>query len=637
MKKRRAPGSMQKAPKESPVFGENSVAQIIPLDFDVKTLTQPRQKIADYAMDFIAKRGVKDIFLIPGGGCIHLVDSLGRHPELNYICNLHEQASGIAAEAYAQYTNNLGVALVTTGPGSTNVITAVAAAWLDSTPLMIISGQVQKQDMVNGRRTRQIGFQEIQSTEVVKEITKYAAVVDDPKYIRYHFERAYYEATSGRPGPVWLDIPLDIQAAEIEINTLLGYSPVLEAPKIEEETIDAIIDEINIAARPVLLVGNGVRLSKCEKQLNELVDALKIPVLTTWKAIDFYAEDHECFVGRPGIAGQRAANFTQQNADLIITIGARLDHGQTAYQPHNFARGAVKVIVDIDPFEIRKMGEVEYPVYADAREFIAKLLARRSQINNDNSDWLAIAKEWQRRYPVVLDEYWAPGGLVNNYVFIDVLSELMKPTDLLIPGSSGACSEVTMQAFKVKDGMRIFNSEGLGPMGFGIAASMGGCIASGRKHTICVDGDGGFFMNVQELEIIRREKLPIKFFVLNNDGYVSIRNTQNKHFGGHQVASGPESGCTLPDIKKTAACYGIKYYCIDSHDELRKKMKLVLNYNGPAICEVKMPPTQETAPRTAAYKKKDGSFASRPMEDMYPFLDRDEFEENMFIEILEDE
>jgi len=589
-----------------------------------------RQKISDYVMDFVAKRGVKDVFLVPGGGCIYLVDSLGRHPGLNYICNLHEQASSVAAEAYAQYTNNLGVALVTTGPGSTNAITAVAAAWLDSTPLMIISGQVQKKDMVNGRGTRQIGFQEIQSTQLVKSITKYAALVDDPKYVRYHFEKAYHEATTGRPGPVWLDIPLDIQAVEVEVPSLLGYSPVREESRITEETINSIVDEINKAKRPVLLVGNGVRLSKCEEHLYELTDVLKIPVLTTWKAIDFFAEDHACYAGRPGIAGQRAANFTQQNADLIITIGARLDHGQTAYQPHNFARKAVKVIVDIDPHEIHKMGSIEYPVCADASEFVEKLLEQKTQINNDNSDWLQTAKGWQKRYPVVLDEYWDLEDLVNNYVFIDALADLMQPTDLLIPGSSGGCSEITMQAFKVKDGMRILNSEGLGPMGFGIAASMGGCIASGRKHTICIDGDGGFFMNIQELEVIRREDLPIKYFVLNNDGYVSIRNTQNKHFGGHQVASGPESGCTLPDIEKTAACNGIKYYCIDNHNDLKKKMKLVLDYGGPAICEVKMPSTQETAPRTAAYKKKDGSFASRPMEDMYPFLDRDEFEENMY-------
>ena len=591
--------------------------------------TLAKQKLSDYVMDFIASCGVKDVFLLPGGGCIHLVDSLGRHSDLNYICNLHEQASGIAAEAYAQYTNNLGVALVTTGPGSTNIITAVAAAWLDSTPLMVISGQVQKKDMINGRGTRQIGFQEIQSTQLVEDITKYTAVVDDPKYVKYHLERAFAEATTGRPGPVWIDIPLDIQAVELERDSLLGYSSTKETADIEDETIDKIIDELNCASRPVMLVGNGVRLAKCEDALQQLVDTLKIPVLTTWKAIDFFAHDHECYAGRPGIAGQRGANFTQQNADFIISIGARLDHGQTAYQPHNFGRNAIKVIVDVDPFEVRKMGEIKYPIYADAGEFIGKLLAQRDQIENDNSEWLAQAKAWQQKYPVVLDEYRVEGALVNNYVFIDVLSQLMSPEDLLVPGSSGACSEITMQAFKVKDGMRILNTQGLGPMGFGIAASMGACIAGSKQHTVSIDGDGGFFMNVQELEVVRRERLPIKFFVLNNDGYVSIRNTQNKHFGGHQVASGPESGCTLPDIKKTAVCHGIKYYCINNHDELEKQIKLVLKHKGPVICEVKMPPTQETAPRTSAYKKKDGSFASRPMEDMYPFLDRDEFEENM--------
>jgi len=593
-------------------------------------------KLSDYVIQFIQDQGVNDIFLLPGGGCIHLVDSIGKS-DINFVCNLHEQACSIAADAYGQYTNNLGVCLVTTGPGGTNAITGLAAAWLDSTPTLFISGQVQKKDMASGRGVRQIGFQEIDMVSIVKPLTKYAVTITDPETIKHHMEKAVYLARTGRPGPAWIDIPLDVQAVSIDPTTQAGYTPDPTSSVDLSQLVSEIIPALNKAKRPIILAGNGVRLAGAIDEFNELTDALQIPILTTWKAIDFMEEEHPLFVGRPGGVGQRGANFSQQNSDFFISLGARLDHGQTAYQHQYFAREATKVIVDIDGSEIAKLQmNIDYAVEADAGEFIRELARQKEKIQFDCREWLAQCKEWQRRYPVVLPEYWEEKEHVNNYVFIDALSDVLPEGTLIIPGSSGGCSEVTMQAFRMKKGMRMFNSEGLGPMGFGIAASIGGCVASGSQKTICIDGDGGFIMNIQELETVRRLNLPIKFFVLNNNGYVSIRNTQNTHFEGHLVASGESSGLSLPSLEKNAYVYDLPYSRITTPDNIRAQLKKVIEGDGPAICEVMLPETHITAPKASVYRKPDGSFSARPMEDLAPFLEREEFNKNMLIEIVDE-
>ena len=593
-------------------------------------------KLSDYVINFIEKQGIKDVFLLPGGGCIHLIDSIG-NSDVNFVCNLHEQACSIAADAYGQYTNNMGVCLVTTGPGATNAITGIAAAWLDSTPVLVISGQVQKKDMINGRGTRQIGFQEIDAVGMVSPITKYAVTITNPNQIRYHLEKAAHLATSGRPGPVWLDIPLDVQAAMIDADSLEGYTPEDSSACDLSTVVSNVIEDLNNSSRPIILAGNGVRLSGSIEEFKELSSILNIPVLLTWKSIDFLEEEHPLFVGRPGGVGQRGANFSQQNSDFLISLGARLDHGQTAYQHKYFAREAKKVIVDIDPSEINKMQmQIEHPVPHDAGDFIKELIRQKDKIDVDCGDWLQTCKRWQKKYPVILPEYWEQKDCVNNYVFIDALSDVVPEGALLVPGSSGGCSEVTMQAFRVKKDQRMFNSEGLGPMGFGIAASIGGCVASGNQETICIDGDGGFIMNIQELEVVKRLNLPIKFFVLNNDGYVSIRNTQNTHFNGNLVASGVDSGLTLPSIESQAHAYGIPFARIERPKSLHSKLEAILSINGPVICEIILPPTHTTLPKASVYKKEDGSFAARPMEDLAPFLDRDEFRDNMIVEILDD-
>jgi acetolactate synthase I/II/III large subunit len=601
-------------------------------------------KLSDYVFQVIAQTGVKHVFMLPGGGCMHLCDSLGRNKDLTFICNLHEQAAAIAADAYGQFTNNLGVALVTTGPGGTNTLTGLAAAWLDSTPCIFISGQVKRADMKGARGVRQLGFQEIDIVRMVEPITKYAVTVTDPPTIRYHLEKALYLARQGRPGPVWVDIPLDVQAVQVDEADLQPFDPSELAPPADTNLIQQaagqVVGMLKISSRPAFLAGNGIRLDRALESFNALLEVLKVPLLTTWKALDFVADDHPLYAGRPGGVGQRGANFTQQNADLLIVIGARLDFGQTAYEHSNFACCARKVIVDIDAAEIGKLQmKIDVPVIAGAGIFMNALreAIKTSGPLPDYSAWLARTKAWAKKYPVCLPEYRAITDGVSNYILIEELSKQMRNEDLLIPGSSGACSETTMQAFRCKMGQRVFNSEGLGPMGFGIPAAIGGCIASGGRRTVCIDGDGGFVMNIQELEIIRRLNLPIKFFVLDNNGYGSIRQSQNAYFQGRYVASEPSSGLTLPDLTKVVASYGIEVCEIQSHAGLEAMVDNVLGHTRPVVCIVRITPAQITVPRVTSGQRADGSMYSRPMEDMAPLLDRAEFLENMISMPIENE
>lgn len=594
-------------------------------------------KLSDYVINFIADAGVKDIFLLPGGGCMHLIDSVGKNRKINYICNLHEQACAIAADAYGQFTNDLGVALVTTGPGGTNTITGLAAAWLDSTPCLFISGQVKRADFASLHGVRQMGFQEIDITRLVSSITKYAVTITEPGTIRYHLEKAVYLARSGRPGPVWVDIPLDVQAIMIEESSLVGFYPDKVDASIRtsllQQQVSTTIDLLNHSARPVILAGNGIRLAKSQKEFLRLIELVKIPVLTTWRAIDFLPETHWLFAGRPGAVGQRGANFAQQNSDFLLSIGARLDYGQTGYNHKNFARAAKKVMVDIDAAEIHKMmTPIDLPIQVDARDFLNEFLRQSDKLMlKDRSAWLKRCKEWQSRYPVVLPKYLQDKYYVNLYAMIDVLADEMSAGDLLIPGSSGACCEATMQAFRMKEGIRCFYTPGLGAMGFGVPASIGGCIASGGQRTICLDGDGGFHMNCRELEVVRRLNLPIKFFVLNNQGYGSIRFSQRNYFDGHYVACDSQSGLTLPDTNKVAQAYGIPVRQLLNHTNMRQNIREILEASGPTVCDVAISPDQVTSPKLSSMQRSDGSMVSKPLEDLWPFLDRHEFLSNMII------
>jgi len=588
-------------------------------------------KLSDFVVEFIAQQGVKHVFMLPGGGAMHLNDSLGKNKKIEYICTLHEQAAAIAADAYSQYTNNLGVVQVTTGPGSTNTMTGVTASWLDSIPVIYISGQVKTADLKTQRGVRQMGFQEVDTVKMVESITKYAVTITDAKSIKYHLQKATYLAKRGRPGPVWIDIPLDIQAAEVDPDKMTSFDPkeLKEDVKSLETEVTKAARMLSESKRPVILVGNGVRLSGAQEIFVKLAEKLKIPVMTTWKAADFLPEDHPLFIGRPGAVGHRGANFAQQTSDLIMILGARLDLGQTAYNHKNFAPHAKKIMVDIDEKEINKMEmEIHLPVVGDAKVFLEELSKQKIE-TKQTAVWLKKCQDWKKRYPVILPEYFKQKRYVNDYVLLRALSQEMKSGDLLVPGSSGACSERSSQAFEMKKGVRFINSQALGSMGFGIAQAIGACLASGKKRTVSIEGDGGFIMNVQELELVRRMKLPIKFFVLNNNGYVSIRTTQINYFNKNFVASTPKSGLTLPDYKKIAAAFGLPYVQLKDQKDIRGKIKKILATKGPVLCEVMVAPDQITQPRVSSKKLEDGKMMSMPMEDLWPFLDREEFEENM--------
>lgn len=597
-------------------------------------------KLSDFVFQFLAERGVKHVFMLPGGGAMHLNDSVGRCGGIEYVCNLHEQASAIAAEAYARVTGNLGVALVTTGPGGTNAVTGVAGAWLESTPVMVISGQVKRADLKNDIGVRQLGPQEIGIVDIVSSITKYAITVTDPDSIRYHMEKAVYLARSGRPGPVWIDIPLDVQAAQIDPAQLEGFTPPAAdtvSSKLSEQAAQAI-KILNQSERPVLLVGNGVRLAGAIEDFHALVDILGIPVLTTWMGTDLMDDRHPLFFRKPGTVASRGANFTLQNSDCVVSIGARLDFAVTGFDQSQFARAARKIVVDVDEAEIRKLKtQVDLPVAADAGAFIREMIARKGSFQkHDRSAWLDRCSDWKDRYPVVLPEYGAQQGSVNTYIFTDILADELTGNDQIIPGSSGVGIDTFWLSFRVKEGQRLFSTGGLGAMGFGIPAAIGGCIAGGGKRTISVDGDGGFQLNIQELETVARLNLPIKYFVLCNQGYASIRAMQRNHFSGRLVACDDTSGLTLPNLSKIAEAYGIKSYTIADHSDIRGDIRNVLSMPGPVICEVVTAPDQAIGPRCSSAVRADGSIVSKPLEDLYPFLDREEFLSNMIIPPLDE-
>jgi acetolactate synthase I/II/III large subunit len=597
-------------------------------------------RLADYVMQRVAEAGVGHVFMVPGGGAMHLNDALGLRKDLQFVSTLHEQAAAIAAEAYARVTNNLGVALVTTGPGGTNAITGVAGAWLESTPCLILSGQVKRADLKGSLGVRQLGPQEVDIVSIVTPITKYAVTVMDPLSIGYEMDKALHLARTGRPGPVWLDIPLDVQGAQIDPAVLERYDAGSAKPLSADvaDQIERTIDLLNAAERPVLLVGNGVRLAGAGDAMLRLVDALDIPVLATWMGADLLWETHPRYFGKPGTVASRGANYTLQNADLLLSIGARLDVPVTGFDRTQFARAAQVVVVDIDPTEINKLGAVvDLPICADAGAFISGVLERSGTIAAvDRTAWLERCTDWKTRYPVILPEYWERADFVNTYAFSSVLADELDGNDLIIPGSSGVGIDTFWLAFAVKQGQRLFSTGGLGAMGFGLPASIGGCLASGRKRTISVDGDGGFQLNIQELETVVRLDLPIKFFVINNDGYASIRASQNNHFHGNLVGSDASSGLTLPDLMKIGAAYGIATERITENAGLKAGIRAALDRPGPVLCEVVVAPDQAIGPRVSSALRPDGSIVSRPLEDLWPFLERDELRANMLIPTIDE-
>ena len=571
---------------------------------------------------------------------MHLNDSLSRETAIEAICNSHEQASAIAAEMYAKATNNLGVAMVTTGPGGTNAVTGVAGAWLDSTPCLFVSGQVKRPDRMfdaEGRPlgVRQLGVQEVDIVSIVRPLTKYAVTVSDPSTIRYHLEKANYLARSGRPGPVWIDIPLDVQAFPIDPETLPGFNPserVTAAPDLAAQ-VQRLIEALNRSERPLLFAGNGIRLAGAEREFAELVRLLRVPVAATWCAADLVSVEDPLYVGRPGTVAARGANFALQNCDFLLAIGVRMDFAITGYAPDKLARGAHKVMVDVDAAELAKLSpHVQSPVHADARVFLSEMLARRDRLAQvDRSPWNQRCSDWKTRYPVVTADHRRPWGRVSIYHLAEVIISETETSDVMVSGNSGSGIEIFLLACPNRTGQRIHHTAGLGAMGYGIPSSIGACLAHGRRRTVCVDGDGGFQFNIQELETVARLGLPIKFFVLNNDGYASIRASQTNYFGQANIGCDAGTGLTIPDLVKVGASYGLATATIPDQSDLRRAVRRVLDMPGPVVCDVRVIPDEVRAPRLSSVQRADGSFVSRPLEDLWPFLDRDEFLANMIV------
>jgi acetolactate synthase-1/2/3 large subunit len=596
-------------------------------------------KVSDYLARRVADLGVRHVFLIPGGGAMHLNDAFGNCPGLQYVCNHHEQASAIGVEAYSRVTGNIGVACVTSGPGGTNTLTGVLGCWLDSIPGLFISGQIKTSTMVasTGLPLRQFGDQEADIVSVVRSITKYAVVVLDPKTVRYHFERAVYLARHGRPGPVWLDVPLDVQSALVEEDELAPYDPEEDALHFDRgrvaRQVAEVLRRVRAAERPVILAGGGVRLSGALEAFREVIELLNVPVQTALGAHDLIESDHRLFVGRPSVTGDRSSNFIIQNSDLLLGLGSRLGVRQISYNFKAFARAAFQIAVDVDTAELRKPSlSLDLPVHCDLKLFLEEMLR---QLGGKplplKAEWLEWCRERRRRYPSVLPEHRDQKGSVNTYWLIDVLSQVL-PEGQIIVLANGTANTCTFQAIKLKKGQRLFTNSGCATMGYDLPAAIGACFASGGQDVVCIAGDGSIQMNLQELQTIVHHKLPIKIFVLSNDGYVSMRMTQAAYFKGRYVAANAASGVTCPDIVKVAGAYGIPASRIHDHDGLEGKLRAVLQTPGPAVCDIVMSPEQTQLPKLASRVLPDGTLVSSPMEDMYPFLSREEFLANMIIE-----
>ncbi|WP_122642490.1 thiamine pyrophosphate-binding protein [Luxibacter massiliensis] len=592
-----------------------------------------KKKLSDFIWEYIADLGVKHVFMFPGGGAMHLVDSIGHTENLAYITLLHEQACSFAAETYARISDNIGAALVTTGPGGTNAVTGCAAAWLESTPVIFISGQAKTADLKGTSGVRQKGNQEIGIVDIVASITKYAVTVLDPDEIKYHLDKALYLAKEGRPGPVWLDIPLDVQASMLETESLKSYRPneSTDNPKELEMQLAEVASMLKMAKRPVMIAGQGIERGKGRQIFKELVEYLNIPVLTSWIAVELLPFVHPCNMGKPGMVAARYSNYTMQNADFILAVGTRLDPAMIGYNPKDFAPKAKKVIIDIDPAELNKFEfDVDLKIQSDAALFIHKLLnmLKQDSVRLQAEEWMHICQEWKRKYPLLLPEYDQETEYVNPYIFVNALSEMAGETDVLIPGSSGAGIDVFWLCLKNKSKQRMLATGSLGSMGYGLPAAIGACLASGQR-TICIEGDGSIQLNIQEFASIKGMNLPIKIFILDNSGYLSIMNMQRAHFEGRYVGSNTDSHLYLPDILKVAEGYGIPIFEIRNHKNIQSHIERVLNEDGPALCRVCMADDIVIQPKVVSRVSETGSMESGGLIDLWPFLPEEELKKNI--------
>ena len=590
-------------------------------------------KISDYVAEFLTEQGIKHVFVVTGGAVAHLIDSVAKHPGIEYICSQHEQAAAMAVDAYTRVTGNMGAAMVTTGPGLTNLTTGICSLYYDSLPSIFIAADVSTSRLSkNTPGVRQLGFQEAPHIDLVKPITKYATLVEDPLMIRYELEKAVHIATSGRPGPVLVDIPDDLQRVEIDLEDLEPFVPKEEPRDLERIgwQVDTALALVRGSKRPILVLGAAVKIAHVEEQAKNLAERLQIPIALTWATMDMFPGDHPLNTGGFGVSSTRRGNFAIQNSDLVFSIGSRLDTHATGTPINTFARGAKKIVVDIDPSELAKFGlqgmNVDLLIQADVRDFLHVIDSRKDAIvPQDISEWLDKIRGWAKRYPVCLPEYRDQQHSVNPYVFLEMLSDETAEGDTIVV-DCGANLIQTFQGYKVKRGQTLFSDYNNSPMGYSLAASIGACFANDKRSVICLIGDGGLQLNMQELGTVARYQLPIKIFLFNNHGYGIIQQTQDDWLESQYWAARPETGLPDPDYIKIAKAYGLKTVNIKNHRDMKSKIRETLDSEVAVLCNLEFDRNQRIIPMLKA---------GRPIEDPSPLLDRDEFLENMIVEPLE--
>lgn len=589
--------------------------------------------VADFIINFLAEKGVDTVLMITGGQAMYLNDAVYRNRRMRAIFSHHEQAAGMATEAYGRIAGKPAIAMVTAGPGVINVMSGVIGAWVDSAPMMIISGQSALPNVQYMEKTkiRQYGLQGIKTRALVSGFTKYFVTIDDPAKVLYYLAKAYYLTTHGRTGPVWLEVPLDIQRMTVPEKLLERFEePTVSANNHLKENVRQVLKLFYGSRQPLLLAGQGVRIARAEKEFRQLIKKVNLPVAITRLGIDLLESDHQLFVGRPGLYGDRAANFAVQNADLIIAVGARLDTGIVGYNALDWGRNAKIIVIDIDDEELNKTGvQIFLKIKADAKQFFEEFLNLVAIKKVPNfGKWKEIYQDWKARYPMVLPSYKKESP-VNSYYFTQQLANLASPNDMIVVDTSSPF-HVVCQTWKLKAGQRFLTTGGISTMGYW-PAGIGVALANRRGQTLVITGDGSLQMNIQELATIKQNNLPIKLFVFNNGGYLLIRHTQKTHMEGRLMGESPKTGLWCPNLMDISKAYKIRGVRIDSTRGMETKIKRVLAAPGPVICEVMTPRWQLIMPRVASFKRPDGSFESRPYEDLYPFLDREELLSNMIV------
>lgn len=590
-------------------------------------------RVADHIANLLAEHQIHQLFSVTGGGAMHLNDAFGRNPSLSVVYNHHEQACAIAAESYARLTGRIAAVCVTSGPGGTNAITGVLGGWLDSIPMLVISGQVRYDTTVHstGKPMRQLGDQEYEITRSIAPMTKYSVMVTDPLMVEYHVNKAIYIAMHGRPGPCWVDVPLNIQSATIETDDLVKYDPAEDAaelPKpISPDTAHEVIERLKNAKRPLILAGTAIRLADCHDEFLELINKLNVPVVTAWNAHDTLWNDHPLYMGRPGTVGDRPGNLILQSCDLLLVLGSRLNIRQISYNWKMFAKDAYKISVDIDPLELEKPTlSLDMPILGDVADLIHLMNSELGGTSlRERTNWMAACREIKARYPVVCPSYFEKKSPVNPYCFLDSLFRKLNEGDVIVASNGSACV-CAFQAAYLKKGQRLYSNSGCAAMGYGLPAALGAAFGEPDHTVICIEGDGSIQMNLQELQTVVYHNLPMKIVVLNNQGYHSIRQTQSGFFGQPLHGVGSDSGVGFAPFSKLAPAFGLPYFCVDSLDTMDKVLDSALAAEGPVLIEAMLDIEQPFSPKLASRRLADGSMYSPPLDDMAPFLDRDEYQ-----------